>query len=307
MDGEIVPIAIWVVVELAGTLDVADVTPSLDSMGTGGSHAMKVAGKILVVTGAGSGIGREVVLEALRRGAKVAACDISATTLAETAMLAAAGDRLSTHVLNVADRTGVEALPDAVVDRLGAVDGIIHCAGIIQPFVRLKDLDYVTIDRVFAVNWLGTLFLTKTFLPVLLARPEGHIVNVSSMGGFLPVPGQTVYGASKAAVKLFTEGLHSECAGTNVQVTVVFPGAVATNIAANSGVEVPLAGGAAQARVRKIYPADKAARDILNGMERNAYRIMVGGDAKLMDRLYRLNPGRAAGFIASQMKDLLGT
>ena len=74
---------------------------------------------------------------------------------------------------------------------MGAVDGLIHCAGIIQPFVRLKDLDYEAIDRVFAVNWWGTLYLTKAFLPVLLARPEGHIVNVSSMGGFLPVPGQT--------------------------------------------------------------------------------------------------------------------
>jgi len=267
---------------------------------------MKIADRVLVVTGAGSGIGREVALEALRRGAKVAACDINETTLAETATLAAAGDRLSTHVLNVADRTAVEALPGAVVERFGAVDGIIHCAGIIQPFVRLKDLDYAAIDRVFAVNWLGTLYLTKTFLPVLLARPEGHIVNVSSMGGFLPVPGQTVYGASKAAVKLFTEGLHSECAGTNVRVTVVFPGAVATNIMKNSGVEIPVSADQAKAMARKIYPADRAARDILDGMERDAYRVMIGSDAKLMDRLYRLSPSRAAAFIASQMKDLLG-
>jgi short-subunit dehydrogenase len=104
--------------------------------------------------------------------------------------------------------------------------------------VKIKDLDYAAIERVFAVNWWGTLYVTKTFLPLLLARSEGHIVNVSSMGGLLPVPGQTIYGALKAAVKLFTEGLHSECAGTNVHVTVVFPGAVATNITANSGVEI---------------------------------------------------------------------
>jgi short-subunit dehydrogenase len=267
---------------------------------------MKVDDKVLVVTGAGSGIGREVTLEALRRGAKVAACDINETTLSETARLAAADDRISTHVLNVADKAAVEALPAAVVERFGAVDGIVHCAGIIQPFVRLKDLDYAAIDRVFAVNWGGTLYLTKTFLPMLLARPEGHIVNVSSMGGFLPVPGQTVYGASKAAVKLFTEGLHSECAGTNVHVTVVFPGAVATNITKNSGVEIPVSGADAEKMARKIMPADKAARLILDGMQRNAYRVMVGSDAKLMDRLYRLSPSRAAGFIASQMKDLLG-
>jgi NAD(P)-dependent dehydrogenase (short-subunit alcohol dehydrogenase family) len=266
---------------------------------------MNPANKVLVVTGAGSGIGREVVREALRRGAQVAACDINPTTLAETAQLAAAADRISTHELNVADKAAVEALPDAVIARFGAVDGLVHCAGIIQPFVRLKDLDYAAIDRVMAVNWLGTLYLTKTFLPLLLQRPEAHIVNVSSMGGFLPVPGQTVYGASKAAVKLFTEGLHSECAGTNVRVTVVFPGAVATNITANSGVQMPVTGAEAQARARRITPADKAARIILDGMERDAYRVMVGGDAKLMDRLYRLSPRRAAAFIVRQMKDLL--
>lgn len=266
---------------------------------------MKVAGRVLVVTGAGSGIGREVALEVLRRGGRVAAVDINPTTLAETEGLAAAGDRISTHVLNIADRDAVEALPDAVVDQHGSVDGIINCAGIIQPFVRLKDLDYETIDRVFGVNWFGTLFLTKTFLPVLLGRPEGHIVNVSSMGGFLPVPGQTIYGASKAAVKLLTEGLHSECAGTNVDVTIVFPGAVATNITANSGVAIPTSGADTEKMTQRITPADKAATIILDGMERDAYRVMVGGDARFMDRIYRLDPRRAAAFIARQMKALL--
>jgi short-subunit dehydrogenase len=245
------------------------------------------------------------VLEAVRRGARVAACDINETTLAETASRAGGGEVVSTHVANVADRSVVEALPGAVIERFGAVDGLIHCAGIIQPFVRLKDLDYAAIDRVFAVNWLGTLYLTKTFLPLLLERTEAHIVNVSSMGGFLPVPGQTVYGASKAAVKLLTEGLHAECAGTSVRVTVVFPGAVATNITANSGVDIPVSGADAEAMARRVTSAEKAAHLILDGMERDAYRVLIGGDAKLMDRLYRLSPRRAAGFIAGRMKDLL--
>ncbi len=266
---------------------------------------MKAANKVLVVTGAGSGIGREVALEALRRGARVAACDINPVTLTETVQLAGAGDRLSTHTLDVADRAAVEALPNTVIDHHGAVDGLIHCAGIIQPFVRLKDLPYDEIERVFAVNWLGTLHFTKTFLPVLLARPEGHIVNVSSMGGFLPVPGQTVYGASKAAVKLLTEGLHSECRGTNLRVTVVFPGAVRTNITENSGVDIPVSAADAAKMAKRTMAADKAARIILDGMEKDAYRVMVGGDATFMDRIYRLSPRRAAGFIANQMKDLL--
>jgi short-subunit dehydrogenase len=193
-----------------------------------------------------------------------------------------------------------------VIDRFGAVDGLIHCAGIIQPFVRLKDLDDAAIDRVFAVNWTGTLNLTRAFLPILLARPEGHIVNTSSMGGFLPVPGQTIYGASKAAVKLLTEGLHAECRGTNVHVTVVFPGAVATNITTNSGVDIPIAPEDAEKAARRTLSADKAAGMILDGMEKNAYRVMVGNDARMMDALYRINPSGAAAFIARQMKDLLG-
>jgi NAD(P)-dependent dehydrogenase (short-subunit alcohol dehydrogenase family) len=267
---------------------------------------MHAAGKVMVVTGAGSGMGREITLGLLRRGARVAALDINEASLAETARLAPPGaDALATFVLNVTDRAAVEALPQQVVDRFGAVDGVVNCAGIIQPFVRLADLDYEAIDRVFAVNWFGTLYMTKTFLPWLLQRPEAHIVNISSMGGFLPVPGQTVYGASKAAVKLLTEGLHSELRHTSVHVTVVFPGAVATNITTNSGVSIT-APAAAGDRQHKTLPADEAAKLILDGMEQDRFRVLVGGDAKLMDRLYRLNPRRAAAFIAGQMQDLLG-
>src|SRR5688500_13859863 len=116
---------------------------------------MKLAGKVVVVTGAGSGIGRQVALEALRRGATVAAVDVNPTALAETATLATADGAMSTHHLDITDRTAVEALPEQVIAQHGAVDGLVHCAGIIQPFVKLKDLDYDAIDRVFAVNWSG--------------------------------------------------------------------------------------------------------------------------------------------------------
>jgi NAD(P)-dependent dehydrogenase (short-subunit alcohol dehydrogenase family) len=267
------------------------------------SPIVNAADKVVVVTGAGSGMGREIALELIRRRARVAAVDVSEARLRETAALAPSGtEALATFVVNVTDRGAVEALPQLVVDRFGSVDGIINCAGIIQPFVRLNDLDYAAIDRVFDVNWRGTLYMTKTFLPWLLKRPAAHVVNISSMGGFLPVPGQTAYGASKAAVKLLTEGLFSELADSNVRVTVVFPGAVATNISANSGVTIAMP---AEASARKVYPADRAARDILDGMERNRFRVLVGPDAKLLDRLYRLSPRRATAFIAGQMKDLL--
>ncbi|MDX9846987.1 MAG: SDR family NAD(P)-dependent oxidoreductase [Tenuifilaceae bacterium] len=169
---------------------------------------MKVQGKTIVVTGGGSGIGRELVLSLLARGARVAAVDINEGALLETVKLA--GDnasKVSTHIVNITDKQAVEALPDQVIGRHGSVDGVINNAGIIQPFVRVNDLSYNDIDRVFRVNFDGTLYMVKSFLPHFLKRPEAHILNVSSMGGFLPVPGQSIYGAAKSAVKLFTEAM----------------------------------------------------------------------------------------------------
>ncbi|CAN5695447.1 hypothetical protein BH10BAC2_BH10BAC2_14380 [soil metagenome] len=154
------------------------------------------------------------------------------------------------------------------------------------------------------VNFYGTLYITKTFLPHLLTRPEAHIVNISSIGGFLPVPGQSVYGASKAAVKLLTGALHSELANTNVKVTVVFPGAVNTNITKNSGLNVP-AQTTTEHKSMKTLSAAKAAQIMTDGMEADSYRVLVGSDATFMDRIYRLNPKFAAGLIYKKMKSML--
>jgi short-subunit dehydrogenase len=145
--------------------------------------------------------------------------------------------------------------------------------------------------------------MTKAFLPHLLKRPEVHIVNISSMGGFLPVSGQTLYGASKAAVRLFTEGLNSELIVTKVGVTVVFPGAIGTNIAENSGVVIDQP--AEIESSTSTTPPVKAAQVIVKGIENNSYRVLVGSDAKLMDFLCRVNPKVAAKFIYNQMKSLL--
>ena len=163
---------------------------------------MKVMIKVVVVTGGGSGIGRALVHLLVNRGARVAAVDINEKTLKETVELAGPNkDKISTHIVNVADRQAVEALPQQVIDAHGTVDAIINNAGIIQPFVRLNDLPYDAIERVLKVNLYSVIYMIKSFLPHLLARPESHIVDLSSMGGFFPVPGQTLYGASKAPVK----------------------------------------------------------------------------------------------------------
>jgi short-subunit dehydrogenase len=282
------------------------IAASCDTRGRMGD-AMRANGKTLVVTGGGSGIGQALVLELLSRGARVAALDIREQGLLETAGLAGGkSDRLSTHVADISDRKAVATLPAAVIAAHGQVDGLINCAGIIQPFVRFNDLSYEAIDRVMNVNLYGPINMTKTFLPHLLERPGAHIVNVSSMGGFVPVPGQTMYGATKAAVMLLTEGLDSELKGTCVRVTVVFPGAVATNISKNSGVEAPdgSAGGKGAPKIKVTQPG-VAAKIILDGMERDARRVMVGPDAKMMDRLTRLSPNWAATLIYKQMRRLL--
>lgn len=268
---------------------------------------MKVQGKVIVVTGGGNGIGRALVLELIARGASVAAVDLRPEALAETEQAIPTADRsrYSAHVADITDRERVAALPQEVIAAHGAVDGLINNAGIIQPFVRVAELDYADIERVVNVNLYGTLHLVKAFLPHLQARPTAHILNVSSMGGFLPVPGQALYGAAKAGVKLLSEALYAELKGTHVGVTVAFPGAIGTNITANSGVATPSMGDAQESKFKPM-PAEKAAAQIVKAMERNRLRVYVGQDAQMLNLLYRLHPTFATDFIAKQMKALLG-
>jgi short-subunit dehydrogenase len=173
----------------------------------------------------------------------------------------------------------------------------------------VNELNFEQISKVMDVNFFGLLNVTKSFLPELISRPEAHIANVSSMGGFVPVPGQSIYGASKAAVKLLTEGLHSELQGTRVGVTTIFPGAVATEIVINSGVmtEDQMKQMAAKSGPeRKSTTVKVAAAAIIDGIERKKFHVLIGPDAKTMYYLSRLMPERAANLIYKNMKDLLG-
>lgn len=267
---------------------------------------MKAKDKVYVVTGAAGGIGSALVGELLSRGAKVAAVDLNDDSLHKLAgKFNARADNLSTHAVDITDREAVSKLPDQVKKVQGQVDGVVNNAGIIQPFVKVNDLEFDAIERVMNVNFYGTMNMTKAFLPHLLDRPEAHIVNVSSMGGFLPVPGQSVYGASKAAVKLMTEGLFAELLDTNVHVSVVFPGATKTDISKNSGVSAP--GGVSEAEAQKfpMLTPEQAAEIIVSGIEKNKPQIFTGKDSNMMNKLYRLNPVFATKFIAKQMRSLL--
>lgn len=264
---------------------------------------MDIVGKVIVVTGGGNGIGRAVVLALLSKGAHVAAVDISAGGLAETASRAGAGNRLSTHVVDITDREAVLALPDLVMTAHGRVDGLLNVAGIVHDFKPIADLEFAEIERVMDVNFWGTVNTTKAFLPILDSLPEASLVNVTSMGGLVPFPGQSAYGASKAAVKLFTEGLIAEHEGKPLEVSVVFPGGVATDILGNSGVErAPTAG--AEGSAAKMTSAEDAARLIVSAVETGKPRVVIGSDAKMIDRLGRIVPAKAIPFIAKKMRAL---
>ncbi|MBR9922917.1 MAG: SDR family oxidoreductase [Bacteroidetes bacterium] len=267
---------------------------------------MKVNGKVWVVTGAGSGLGRALALHLLDKGSQVALVDINEAGMEETKGMAGdKGSLVSIHPLNVADRDAVSKLPDAVVKFHGHVDGLINNAGIIHPFIPVKDLEYDRIERVMNINFYGALYMCKAFIPLFLERPEAHIVNVSSLGGFMPFPGQTIYGASKAAMKLMTEGLYAELKDTNVYVTVIHPGAMDTNIMSNSGLKGPTEEQKAE-QGNKVLGADKAAQILVRAIEKNKFRAMVGKDARMLDIMYRIAPARAVRFIVKQMGKMRG-
>lgn len=265
---------------------------------------MQVSKKVFVVTGGGNGIGREVVLALLTQGAAVAAVDISEEGLAGTVALVPAGAQLTTHALNIADRIAIEKLPEEVLAAHGTVDGLINVAGIIHRFARVQDLSLEEIERVIDVNFWGTVYPVRAFLPLLLERPEASLVNVASMAALVAIPGQTFYGASKAAVQLFTEGLYSELRDSSIAVTVVLCGGVATSIVDNSGAARGDEASREQSSQKLTSPED-AAGQIVDAVTKGSFRIRIGGDARMVDRLTRLMPQRATALIANKMKSLL--
>jgi short-subunit dehydrogenase len=172
--------------------------------------------------------------------------------------------------------------------------------------VPVANLSVEEVERVVAVNFWRRVYTCKAFLPVLAVRPEASLVNVSSMGALLPFPGQSAYGASKAAVMLFTEGLIAELRGSTITPAVVFPGAVGTNMPLNSGVEIPTPGDASAAQPKTTAP-DDAGRQIVDVIEEGIQRWRIAGDARMLDRLARAMPLRSIGIVADPMKKMLSS
>ncbi len=251
------------------------------------------AGKVAVVTGAGSGIGQGLAIELARSGAKLAISDVDIEGLAQTEeRLKAIGTPVKVDRLDVTEREAFLVYADAVNDHFGKVNQIYNNAGIAfsgdVEVTQFKD-----IERVMDVDFWGVVNGTKAFLPHLIASGDGHVINVSSVFGLFSVPGQAAYNSAKFAVRGFTEALRQEMivSGHPVGVTTVHPGGIKTAIARNAGV----AEGLDQAELAKLFDKrmartspERAARIILDAVRKNRARVLVGPDAKALDILVRL-------------------
>ena len=268
--------------------------------------------KVAVITGAGSGMGRYLAVLLAKEGADVSVCDVNEETLNETVeMLRKYNVSVSSHLLDVSDKDAIEALPKKVIDQHGKVDMVFNNAGVTTGS-HFKDMDEDNWDWVMGINFDGVINSTRAFIPHMVDSPEAAIVNTSSIFGMVAVPGQTVYHATKFAVRGFTESLAMEMRETNpnLQIHCVHPGHIGTNIAADARFdeenfnqdETQVSNSIFTRNAPKsqkemgdlfreggMHPS-KAAEIILNGVKKNKTRIFIGLDAKLLDLSQRIFP-----------------
>lgn len=266
-------------------------------------------GRTALVTGAGSGMGRELARELYARGAQLAICDLNEANLAETAALVPGS---LVHPFDVRDAPSIAALERELRARYGRLHLLFNNAGVglNLPFEEQSEEDF---DLQVDVNFRAPVRFVRAFLPLMkeTAATDGaaRIVNTSSLFGIIAPPGNTAYSASKFALAGFSQALHAELEGTGVAVTVVHPGGVATAIGENPRVldrlsEEERAEHVRRSRALLTMPPDKAARIILKGVERGRRRIVVGNDARLGIALQRLVPVRYWDVAKLTNKDL---
>lgn len=251
--------------------------------------------RVAVITGAGSGIGRELALELARRGASIAAVDVRPEGIEETARLVRAmGRNVSTHVVDVSDADQMMALPDQVVAVHGTCHIVINNAGVTSAGAFEKET-LTDLHWIVDINVWGVVHGCHAFLPLLLAQDEAHIVNVSSMVGLMGLPHNAIYALTKGAVRSFSESLRAELVATNVGLTTVFPGAHRTGITEGArGSQRAMLADLGRSRFAALGMRSPArlARRVVNAIEKDRARVIAGPDAHALDLWARVAPGR---------------
>jgi NAD(P)-dependent dehydrogenase (short-subunit alcohol dehydrogenase family) len=251
--------------------------------------------KVCVVTGAGFGIGRALAQQLADAGARLAISDINAERLEETKALLPIGTSVKAYVLDVSDKDAVLAHADEVVADFGAAHYLFNNAGVTLA-ATIENATIEEIEWLLAINLWGPIYGTKAFLPIMQRQGEGHIVNFSSIFGWVTVPTQSAYHISKFGIRGFTECLSRELDGSPVNATVVHPGGIKTNIGAGARMGVN-AGAAEQdfvdkaASMLRTSPED-CSRKILKGVARKKRRVVVGYSSRQLELLPRLFPTR---------------
>lgn len=255
----------------------------------------KLDGRIVALTGAGSGIGRALALNLSAKGCRLALADKDADTLAETSRLLGNAHHATT-VLDVSDDAGVKAWLDGAAAEFGGLDAVINNAGltVMGSFIDTPEADF---DLVMSVNFDGVVSGCRHALPHLKGRPQAWLVNVSSVFGMMGYPGQAAYNASKFAVRGLSEALHLELAVShpNIRVVRVHPGGIKTNVVRNGKFvgAMPVASNFDHADAfEKSSPTTpaQAAQVIVDGMEKGLHRVLIGPDARMIDWLTRIFP-----------------
>ena len=255
-----------------------------------------LTGRAIAVTGAGSGIGRALAINLAKRGAKLALADKDEAGLFETSRMLGNYPHFA-ESFDVTDDSRLKAWVDRAATEYGALHGIINNAGlsVVAPFADCPKDDF---DRVMAVNFDAVVAGCRFALPHVRAADKGWIVNISSVFGMMGYPTQSAYNASKYAVRGLTEAMHLELSQTDPHISVirVHPGGIKTNVARNAkfirgmdGSTMALDNGDEFEKAAKTTP-EQAAETIVRGMERGDHRVLIGPDARMIDRLTRLFP-----------------
>lgn len=250
--------------------------------------------KVAVITGAGSGIGRALAVALANEGCSLALVDISEKGLQHTlAILHGRRNKITTHVASVADRARMAALPAEIEQAHGAIHLLFNNAGVTIN-KSFEDSSLEDLDFVININLYGVLYGCHFFLPYLKKQAESHIVNTSSLAGFLGLPNQASYCLSKAAVKSLSETLRAELAVHNIGVTSIHPGTIRTNIlraaADKSGDNQATTEKLAGLMERFGMPPEKLAAKVVKAVQDNRMQIRIGWDSFLGDWFKRLFP-----------------